>query len=139
MIAPVGSSIAPRTAPGRSLAASGSTFQLPSLAGQPPSAAPSAAPLTAASAPAAMAGLLALQEFLPPQDHHQRSLQHGHALLAKLSRLQAAILGGEHSATLLDELSDLAATRIDTQDPRLRALITAVITRAQVELAKRGH
>ena len=139
MIAPVGSSIAPRPASGRNAAFSGPTFQLPGLAEHPPPAAPLATASPPASSPTALAGLLALQEFPSHKDQQSRSLRHGHALLAKLGRLQAAILGGEHSATLLDELSDLAATRIDTQDPRLRALITAVITRAQVELAKRGH
>jgi hypothetical protein len=92
----------------------------------------------AAAVPASMAGLLALQEFMGG-DPEQRAMQHGHALLAKLSRLQTAILGGGSDDSLLNELSDLAGSQIETPDPRLRALINAVVTRAKIELAKRGR
>ena len=129
MITPVGSSFAE---PVRRRTAAGSEFRLPAHA------AANAADHAAAASPASLAGLLSLQETAD-DGQDRRTLKHGQALLAKLSRLQRAILSGGSDQALLEELAALGQTSFETADPRLRALIGSVLLRAKIELAKRGH
>ena len=124
-----------RARPGNS---AGANFRLATgtaaseVSGQP------AADQIAAATPASLAGLLALQEFTAG-DQQRQALRHGQALLRELSRLQQAILGGDGDDAALAELALLAATPIETADPRLRALIGSVLLRVRIELAKRGR
>ena len=139
MILPVGPGIGAQPSAASPARRSGSTagagFRAPGEAASAPVQDQSAAEQIA---PASLAGLLALQEF--NADEQQRQLlRHGQALLAKLSRLQQAILAGAEDGEALAELAELAATPIDTADPRLRALIGAVLLRVRIELAKRGR
>jgi len=132
MIFPVGASfIAPSARPAARPPAA--EFRVPNNA-----TAPHAADQTAAATPASLGSLLGLQEFAAGEQERQ-ALRHGHALLAKLSRLQQAILSGQGDSAALAELAGLAATPLETGDPRLRALIGSVLLRAKIELAKRGH
>ena len=132
MIFPVGASFtAPPPRP--NARATAPEFRLPTGA-----AASHAAGQTAAATPASLGSLLGLQEFAAGEQERQ-ALRHGHALLAKLSRLQQAILSGQGDSAALAELAGLAATPLETPDPRLRALIGSVLLRAKIELAKRGH
>ena len=136
MILPVGTSCA--NPPSRTNFAANREFRLPANAAASQVFEQPAADQIAALPAASLAGLLALQEFTAG-DQQRQALRHGHALLAKLSRLQQAILSGEGDATALAELAQLAATPIETADPRLRALIGSVLLRVKIELAKRGH
>ena len=134
MISPVSTSFAPPALrPGKPAGSAG--FSLPEAPDAPE------APRTASLAGPAAASLLSLQEFTPePEpDRRKRTLRHGQNLLARLGQLQSALLGGALDPALLDELAALAATPTDAADPRLAALISAVVTRARVELAKRAR
>jgi hypothetical protein len=128
MISPVGPNLA-ASSPKASFTRS-TGFHLPAQ-----STAPAASQINAAS-PASLSGLLALQEYDP--DRPRRALRRGQAMLAKLSRLQLAILSTQEDATTLTELADLAAAPAEADDPRLDALLAQVRMRAKIELAKRA-
>lgn len=90
----------------------------------------------AAMAPAA-AGLLALQEGAPAPGRDARAARRARALLRELAALQAELLAGRDDPA---RLADLAAlTEGETAaDPALAAALAAIVTRARVELARRG-
>ncbi len=104
----------------------------------PEPAAASGSEATHAVQGAALSSLLALQEFSenPPE---RRALKHGQALLAKLVRLQQAILAGYSTDSDLEELAQLADEQLEIPDSRLRAIVGAVVMRAKIELAKHRH
>lgn len=91
-----------------------------------------------AAAPASLVGLLSLQE-MEIGGQERRTANHNQALLAKLSGLQRLVLSGAAGAGALDELAALADSTIETADPGLCAISTAVLQRVKIELAKRGR
>ena len=94
-----------------------------------------AAPATV-SAPAALDGLLLLQEVEDAPARDRRARQHGRAMLDALARLQLALLGGHSAAEALAGLAALAGQCPDASDPGLRDLLGSIALRARVELAR---
>ena len=58
-------------------------------------------------------------------------------MLAALAELQRALLGGGDDGRALQRLAELAAAVPRATDPRLAALVSAIILRVRVELARR--
>ncbi len=129
MVTGVGRIVGPAAAGGAPRAAAGGTgFSVAS--GVQAAAAPAAA--------AAVDGLLLLQEVEdgPTRDRHAR--RHGRAMLDALAALQRALLGEGDDPDVLHRLAALVAHCPSAADPALRATLSAVALRAQVELARRG-
>jgi hypothetical protein len=125
----VGWPTAPRVA---SRPAAKSGFFVPSEA-----AWPGQADAVAVPAATSLGSMLALQEadFETVEDREAR--KHGHDMLAALAELQRALLGGGGDAVALERLGDLAASARHATDPRLAAMVSAIVLRVRVELARR--
>jgi hypothetical protein len=101
-----------------------------------PSGPADAAP--ASVAPAALAGLLALQETLPDAARDRAARRHGRDMLAALAGLQRALLGGGDAAAALERLAGLVGNMAPAADPALATVLAALTLRCRVELARRG-
>ena len=95
-------------------------------------------PGVAAAAPAvALSPMLALQEMGTEPAADRDALRHGNDMLAALAGIQRALLTGGHDAMALQRLADLAETVPLAADTRLAALLSAIVVRVRVELARR--
>ena len=115
-------------APARA-AAHGTGFAVPS----PPGAAAATAASGSGIAPAAMAGLLAVQEGAAGDRRASAARRAGRALLGGLSALQAALLVGQGEAAALAGLRDLLGAMPPAEDP----VLAAIALRCRIELARR--
>lgn len=86
--------------------------------------------------PASLASILMLQELGSETEADRQARRHGHDMLAALSELQRAILGATGGGEALERLGELAASVPLATDRRLAALISAIIVRVRVELAR---
>jgi protein-disulfide isomerase-like protein with CxxC motif len=93
--------------------------------------------VTEAAPAAALASMLALQEAGGEAREDREARRHGHDLLDALAALQRAVLTGCDDAAALERLADLAATVPLAADTRLAAMVSAIVVRAKVELARR--
>ena len=93
-----------------------------------------AAAETPAMSPASM---LTLQEVGGETVEDREARRHGNDMLAALGELQRALLAGGGDAGVLQRLMDLAASVPRATDLRLAAMISAIVVRARVELARR--
>ena len=89
-----------------------------------------------ASAPA-LATMLSLQEMGGETVQDREARRHGQDLLAALADLQRLILSAGNDGAALQRLADLAASVPLATDRRLNALVSAIVVRARVELARR--
>jgi hypothetical protein len=111
--------------------ASKSGFFVPEAAG------PDQAGAAAAPAATSLGSMLALQEADVETVEDREARKHGHNMLAALAELQRALLGGGGDAVALERLGDLAASARHATDPRLAAMVSAIVLRVRVELARR--
>ena len=81
--------------------------------------------------------MLALQEVGGETVEDREARRHGHDMLAALAELQRALLGGGDDGVALQRLADLAASVPHATDPRLAAMVSAIVLRVRVELARR--
>jgi hypothetical protein len=89
---------------------------------------------TPAMSPASM---LSLQEVGGETVEDREARRHGNNMLAALGELQRALLAGGGDAEALQRLMDLSTSVVRAKDPRLAALVSAIVVRARVELARR--
>ena len=93
-----------------------------------------------AAAPAALAGLLAVQEAEGNAARDREARRRGTMMLDELARLQRAMLGGQLDPDSLRSLAALAAgpgsAGAGAADPLLAAAVRAIAVRARVELAR---
>jgi hypothetical protein len=89
-----------------------------------------------AAAPAALAGLLAVQEAEGNAARDRDARRRGAMMLDELARLQRALLGGQIDPDGLRSLAALAAGADGAADPVLAAAVRAISVRARVELAR---
>jgi hypothetical protein len=82
--------------------------------------------------------MLALQEMGAGSVRDREARRRGQGLLAALAALQRGLLAGGDDPAALQRLADLAEAAPDTEDPRLGAVLSAIVLRARVELARRG-
>ena len=81
--------------------------------------------------------MLSLQEFGGETIKDREAHRHGHDMLAALADLQRALLGSGDDAAALRRLADLAETVPYATDRRLAAMLSSIVLRARVELARR--
>jgi hypothetical protein len=114
----------------------GAAFHVPDDISAPASG--TAASLAPASA-VALTALLAT-EVLDRDDVHDRAARtQGRAILHQLTALQAALLDPGRHAEALDQLAALITTLPHAAEPRLAALLSSIVLRARVELARHGR
>ena len=125
----VGWPITTRTA-SRKPGASGFSVPLPPAdAGATTGAAETSAP--------ALATMLSLQELGGETVRDREARRHGQDLLAALADLQRLILSAGSDGTALQRLADLAASVPHATDRRLNAIVSGIVARARVEVARR--
>jgi len=120
------------TRPGRGVRSTGGGFRLPAAAERPETAA-----AEATAAPSA-AGLLALQETIPPAERDARARRRGQAMLEALAAIQVDLLAGRVDPARLEALARLTEGEA-AADPALAEAVAAITLRARVELARRGR
>jgi hypothetical protein len=103
----------------------------------PEAAGPGQADAAAAPAATSLGSMLALQEAGVETVDDREARKHGHDMLAALAELQRALLGGGGDGVALQRLGDLAASMRHATDPRLAAMVSAIVLRVRVELARR--
>jgi hypothetical protein len=92
---------------------------------------------TEAAPAAALASMLTLQELGGETAEDREARRHGQDLLAALAELQRALLTGNDDMAALQHLAELAAAVPHATDRRLAAMVSAIIVRVRVELARR--
>jgi hypothetical protein len=93
---------------------------------------------TEATPAAALASMLSLQELGGDAAEDREARRHGQDLLAALAELQRALLIGTGDAAALQHLAALADSVPRATDRRLAAIVSAIVVRVQVELARRS-
>jgi len=101
---------------------------LPDTAQAEKAAAPEAVPLTS---------MLTLQELGSEASEDREARRHAQDMLAELAALQRALLAGENNMGALQRLTELAAAVPRAADRRLAAMVSAIMVRVRVELARR--
>jgi hypothetical protein len=89
-----------------------------------------------ASAPT-LATMLSLQELGGETVQDREARRHGQDLLAALADLQRLILSAGSDGAALQRLADLITAVPRATDRRLSAIVSAIVIRARVELARR--
>ncbi len=84
-----------------------------------------------------LASMLTLQELGGETVQDREAKRHGYDMLAMLTALQRDLLGGDDSPETLQRLADLVASVPRATDRRLAALMSAIVVRVRVELARR--
>jgi hypothetical protein len=84
-----------------------------------------------------LGSMLTLQELGGETLADRDARRHGHDMLAALAELQRALLAGSDDMAALRHLADLAEAVPQATDRRLAAMISAIVLRARVELARR--
>jgi len=104
-----------------------------------PSESASTGEATAAAAPHAtsLGPMLTLQELGGETVADRQARRHGQDMLAALAALQRALLSGCDGMAALHRLADLAAAVPLATDRRLAAMVSAIVVRVRVELARR--
>jgi hypothetical protein len=69
----------------------------------------------------------------------QAARRHGHIMLAGLTALQRALLEMDDDKVALERLEGLLGDMPKAADPRLAALLAAIVLRVRVELARMGR
>jgi hypothetical protein len=101
---------------------------------EPAASTPAATEATPATA---LASMLTLQELGSETADDVEARRHGHDLLTALAELQRALLLGHDDAAALERVADLATSVRPANDRRLAEIVSAIIVRARVELARR--
>jgi hypothetical protein len=96
-----------------------------------------AAKETPATEPASLASVLTLQEFGAETVEDREARRHGLDMLAVLAALQRGLLSGVDNTVALQQLADLAMAVPQATEPRLAAMVSAIVVRVRVELARR--
>jgi len=80
---------------------------------------------------------LTLQELSAETVEDREARRHGQDMLALLAALQRGLLSGVDNVVALQQLADLAASVPRAADRRLATMISAIVVRVRVELARR--
>jgi hypothetical protein len=81
--------------------------------------------------------MLSLQELGSETVEDREARRHGHDMLAALAELQRALLSNAGNGQVLERLAELADAVPQATDPRLAAMISAIVLRVRLELARR--
>ena len=94
--------------------------------------------LATLSAPAALGGLLALQEE-PHEARDHQALATGMAVLGEMAMLQRDLLDGSDTGASAERIERLLAGLAGASDPRLDGLLRQVTLRARIALLRQGR
>ena len=94
-------------------------------------------PATEAAPASALTSMLSLQEAGGDAAEDREAHRRGHDLLAALAELQRALLVGNDDAAARQHLAELAASMPRATDRQLATIVSAIVVRVQVELARR--
>jgi hypothetical protein len=86
-----------------------------------------------------LSSMLTLQELGGERPADREARRHGQDMLAALTELQRALLGDGDDAAATQRLMDLLAAVPLATDRRLAAMVSAIVVRARVELARRQN
>jgi len=92
---------------------------------------------TAGTEAASLSSVLTLQEQGTEAVADREARQHGRSMLTELAALQRALLAGTNDASALERLAELAAAVPQAADSHLAAMVSAILLRVRVELARR--
>jgi hypothetical protein len=92
---------------------------------------------TGATPATGLASMLTLQELGGETAEDRDARRHGQDMLEALAALQRALLLGGDEDVALQQLAELAAAVPRATDRRLAAMVSAIIVRVRVELARR--
>jgi hypothetical protein len=92
---------------------------------------------TAAPQATSLGCMLTLQELGSETVEDREARRHGHDMLAALSMMQRRLLTGGDDVGALQHLAELAAAVPRATDRRLAAMVSAIVVRVRVELARR--
>jgi hypothetical protein len=92
---------------------------------------------TSPAVPASLGSVLTLQELGAEAVEDREARRRGRDMLALLAALQRGLLGGVDNIAALQQLAELAASVPRPADRRLAAMISAIVVRVRVELARR--
>jgi hypothetical protein len=81
--------------------------------------------------------MLALQEVDGTTDRDRGARKRGAAMIAALTDLQRIMLADQDPASALRALNELAAGDSEADDPRLGAILRAIVLRTRIEIARR--
>jgi len=81
--------------------------------------------------------MLALQEVDDATDRDRGARKRGTAMIAALTELQRVMLADQNPISALHALNELAAGDAGANDPRLGAILRAIILRSRIEIARR--
>ena len=84
-----------------------------------------------------LASMLALQELSDGTVQDREARRHGHDMLAALQALQRQLLTAADPSVALQRLEELAGGVPLAADPHTAALVSAILVRVRVELARR--
>ena len=90
-----------------------------------------------AMAPVGLGSMLALQELGGESVADRQARRHGQNMLVELGALQRALLAGGADVAALQRLEELAAVIPRATDQRLAAMVSAIVVRVRIELARR--
>jgi len=128
-----------RRAGARGVGQAGAAFASALEAGAGGAEAADTDPLAGVAEPLALGSMLALQEMGAGSVRDREARRRGQGLLAALAALQRGLLAGGDDQDVLQRLADLASADPDyAEDKRLGAVLSAIVLRARVELARRG-
>jgi len=128
-----------RRAGARGVGQAGAAFASALEAGAGGAEAADTDPLAGVAEPLALGSMLALQEMGAGSVRDREARRRGQGLLAALAALQRGLLAGGDYQDVLQRLADLASADPDyAEDKRLGAVLSAIVLRARVELARRG-
>ena len=88
------------------------------------------------SAPA-LASMLTLQELGGETIQDREARRHGQDMLGALTELQRSLLAADGDPAVLTRLAELATSVPRATDRRLAAMVSAIVVRVRVELARR--
>ncbi|HET9148500.1 MAG TPA: flagellar assembly protein FliX [Acetobacteraceae bacterium] len=87
--------------------------------------------------PVVLAGLLSVQDDAAPAQRDRAAKRGADAVLKELSRLQAALLGGQSLSP--GALNEALERLPEAASPQLQGILAAIRLRAGIELARRGR
>jgi hypothetical protein len=93
----------------------------------------------AAATAIGLEGMLALQSVDEAVERDRSARKRGTAMIAALTDLQRAMLGGDDPSAALRSLSELAVDTPLADDPKLAAILREVVLRSRVEVALRAR
>jgi len=87
--------------------------------------------------PASLGAVLTLQEIGSQTTEDRQARKHGQQMLVLLAALQRSLLDGVDNVDAITQLAELSSAVPRAEDRRLAAMISAIVVRARVELARR--